>query len=107
MVFQSQGVLECPSHTDLSALGADNSEDASTQASAHHHVPSLGPQLHPHSPCAFCCQGCLIKASAALLLLPVVTFPEPHTATAPVPVWGMSPCDANHRYFYLDKKCFN
>lgn len=93
-VFQPQGVLECPSPADLSGLDAGDSEDALAQAAAwvaapRQRVPSLGSQLHLHSPCTFCCQGCLIKASSDMLILPVITFPEPNAAMASVPVWGM------------------
>lgn len=110
-VFQPQRMLKCPSHTDLSKVDAANSEDALAQ------VSSWGAAQAP----PVCALAGLSAASPQPLhlLLPgladsslcrYVNSPCHHVSTtmASVPVWGMlSPQCKPHRYFYLDKKCFN
>lgn len=97
LIHVSQGMLKCPSHTDLSKLDAGNTEDALAGLS----TPS--PQ-----PLYLLLPGLADSSLFRYVNSPVIMFPEPNSAMAAVPVWGMlSPQCKPHRYFYLDKKCFN
>lgn len=112
LIHVSQGMLKCPSHTDLSKLDAGNSEDALAQVSAWVLAQALPTcalaGLSAPQPLYLLLPGLADPSLFRYVNSPVIMFPEPNSAMAAVPVWGMlSPQCKPHRYFYLDKKCFN